>query len=224
MAQRNGSSGTGSGLPWAGAAALAFAAFAAGALLAGPQALRGLLHPWYLTRAAGFVAFVLLWLSVCIGLLQSGGFFRGITSPLANLDLHAYASVASLYATTFHVVILLFDRYVTFTLAELLIPFHSKFEPALVGLGSLAFYIALGVTVTTYLRAKLRPLLWRAVHLTSLAAFGLALAHGALLGTDTGSPMASFLYRFCGLSVLVLAGYRLYPGVGKRHADSAGGR
>ncbi|HLN60376.1 MAG TPA: hypothetical protein VK464_02410 [Symbiobacteriaceae bacterium] len=222
MSQRN--SGGAGGLPWAGAVALAVAAFGAGAVLAGPKLLSGLLNPWYLTRAAGFVAFALLWASVCIGILQSTGFFKGITSPLANIDLHTYTSVTALYATTFHIVILLFDRFVPFTPAEILIPFAGDWKPGLVGLGSVAFYIALGVSVSTYLRSKLTAKLWRTIHLTSLGAFALALAHGILVGTDAGAPLAGFFYRFTGLSVAVLIGYRVYLEVGKRYADSARGR
>jgi methionine sulfoxide reductase heme-binding subunit len=224
MAQRNPTPGKGNGFPWAGAGALALAGLAAGAVLAGPELLGAWLQPWYLTRAAGFVAFVLLWASVCIGLLQSTGFFKGVTSPLANIDLHTYLSLAALYATTFHAVILLFDRYVPFRLAEILIPFAGDYKPALVGIGGVAFYVALAVTVSTYLRARLKPNVWRTIHLSSLGAFALALGHAAALGTDTRAPAAGFLYRFCGLSVLVLVLYRVYLEVGKAHADSARGR
>lgn len=223
MTQRNPSKGA-AGLPWAGAIALGAAAFGAGAVLAGPSTFSGLLNPWYLTRAAGFVAFVLLWASVCIGILQSTGFFKGVTSPLANIDLHTYTSVTALYATTFHMVILLFDRYVPFTLGEILVPFAGDYKPGLIGLGGLAFYIALGVTVSTYLRARLSAKLWRTIHLTSLGAFAFALAHGILVGTDAAAPLAGFLYRFTGLSVVALVGYRVYLEVGKRDADSARGR
>jgi methionine sulfoxide reductase heme-binding subunit len=220
MAQRN----PPPSLPWAGAATLAVAAFGAGILLTGPGVLANLIHPWYLTRAAGLVAYVLLWLSVSLGLLQSTQFLKGATSPLANIDVHTFVSVGALYATTFHFVILLWDRYVPFTLTELLVPFASDYKPVLTGLGIITFYIMLGVTISTYLRSKLNAKVWRAVHQVSLVAFLLALTHGVLMGTDSGHPLVSYLYRFSGLSVGALVAYRISQGVIKRHADSARGR
>ncbi|HYG60670.1 MAG TPA: ferric reductase-like transmembrane domain-containing protein [Symbiobacteriaceae bacterium] len=222
MSQRSPGGNTPS-LPWVGIAALGAATFGAGAVIAGQASLQGLLHPWYLTRAAGIIAFLLLWASVCAGLLQSTQFLKGASSPLANIDIHTFLSLGALYATTFHVVILLFDRYVKFSLADLLIPFASEYKPVLVGLGGLAFYIALGVSVSTYLRSKLNAKVWRAIHLTSLVAFALALVHGAVLGTDRHAAAVAFLYRFAAISVVALTGYRVYLGVKKR-ANSAGGR
>jgi predicted ferric reductase len=211
-------------LPWAGAAALAAATFGAGILLAGPGVLQHVIHPWYLTRAAGLIAYILLWLSVSIGLLQSSQFLKGAASPLANIDVHTFVSVSALYATTFHVVILLWDRYVPFTVTDLLVPFASDYKPALVGVGIITLYIMLGVTVSTYFRSKLTPKLWRGIHLTSLAAFAMALVHGALMGTDAGHPLVSYLYRFSGLAVGALVAFRIILGVKKRHASPAGGR
>lgn len=222
MTQRNSNAG-GVTLPWVGVGAVGAAAFAAGLVIAGGVRLESLLHPWYLTRAAGLLAFVLLWASLCAGLLQSTQFLKGAASPLANIDLHTYLSLAALYATTFHMVILLFDRYVHFGLIDILLPFASEYKPVLVGLGGLAFYIAMGVTVSTYLRARLSPRLWRAIHLSSLLAFGAALAHGWAVGTDSDLASVAFMYRFAAMSVVALSGYRLYAGVKKRYASSAGG-
>ena len=221
MTQRNPNANQ-PGLPWVGIGALGAALFTAGLVIAGGVDLPSLLHAWYLTRAAGLLAFVLLWASLVAGLLQSTQFLKGTASPLANIDLHTYLSLAALYTTTFHVVILLFDRYVTFGLIDIMVPFASDYKPALVGLGGLAFYIALGVTISTYLRAKLSPKLWRTIHLTSLVAFAAALAHGWLLGTDSNVGSVAFLYRFAALSVAALGGYRLYLGVKKRYASAAG--
>lgn len=211
-------------LPWVGAAALAAATFGAGAVLARPGLLGGLLQPWYLTRAAGIVAFVLLWLSVCIGILQSTQFLKGAASPLANIDIHTFVSLGAVYATTFHIVILMWDRYVPFTPAEILVPFAGDYKPVLVGLGSVGLYVMLGVIISTYLRGRLSARLWRSIHISSVGAFALALAHAVLLGTDRAHPLVSYLYRFAAISVAVLLAYRVSLGVMKRHANPAGGR
>lgn len=208
--------------PWAGIAALAAASVVAG-LLVGPVSWANLLQTWYLTRAAGLVAYVLLWASVSLGLLQSIGLLKGVTSPLANVDMHSFFSLGAIYATVYHAVILLWDRHMPFTWTDLLVPFAVGHDPILVGLGSLSFYIALGAVVTTYLRGKLTPRLWRSIHLFSLVSFFLALAHGARLGTDTELAAVGYLYRFTGISVAFLLLCRVYKGVWGNANPTRGG-
>jgi len=214
MAQRNPSAVE---IPLGGLVALGVAALAVGA------GVPGILHTgnptWSMTRAGGLVAFGLLWLSTVLGLLQSTGYFRSGSV----VDLHTFVSIWALYATIFHVVVLLFDRHSPFSLTEIIVPFAAASHPVLNGIGALAFYIALGVTVTTYFRVQIGAKTWRMIHLTSLAAFLFALIHSLMLGTDSQVPLIAYMYRFAAVSVAALLGYRIYLGVKKR-ADTAGGR
>lgn len=196
-------------VPWAGIAALA-AAVVGGGLLLGHPSREALLNTWYLSRSSGLVAYLFLWLSVCIGLLQSTGLIRGIAAGRATIDVHEFASLFGLSLATFHGVILLWDQYVHFTWSSLLIPFRSSFHPFLVGLGSLSFYLALAAAISSYMQGRLSPKAWRILHLGSLVAFAFALTHGVLLGTDSSNPVVSYLYRFTGISAGLLAGYRIY--------------
>jgi len=203
--------------PWAGILALVTALVVAGYLLVGNLADPGQwLQPWYVTRASGLIAYLLLWGALSVGLLQSLGMLKGVTAPLANLDVHEHLSLWSLYATVFHAVILLWDTYVPFSLAEITIPLASDYQPALVAMGIIPFYLGLAVTVSTYLRSRLSPSSWRAIHLLSLIAFLLALVHGVLLGTDSQLPAVAYLYRFTGFSVAGLVIYRAAREIQKR--------
>ncbi|MDF2630447.1 MAG: hypothetical protein K0R39_4278 [Symbiobacteriaceae bacterium] len=215
MAQRNPSATV--AIPWAGLGALG--ATVAAVSLAAPGLLQVENPTWAMTRAAGLVAFALLWLSVMLGLLQSTGYFR----MAGVVDLHTFVSVWALYATVSHMVVLLFDHHSPYRLVEILIPFASRVSPMLNGIGGIAFYIAVGVSVTTYFRARIGAKAWRAIHLTSLAAFLFALLHSLLLGTDSDLPAIAFGYRFAAISVGALLVYRIYLGVKKR-ANTAGGR
>lgn len=206
--------------PWAGVTALGAAAVVTGVLLGGIAAPAQMLNTWYLTRAAGLVSFWLLWLSVILGLLQATGSLKGVTSPLANIDLHNFVSLAALYTGLFHGLILLFDHYMPFTLAQILIPFASAEKPLLVGLGGVGFYIALLAIVTTIFRERLKPKVWRGIHQASLAGFVFVLLHGWLMGTDRAQPLVAYGYRFAAISVAVLLGYRVFKGVAN-HAHSA---
>lgn len=177
-----------------------------------------LTRTWFLTRAAGIVAFVLLWLSVLGGLLQSTGLLTRVIRPGTATDLHNTISVWALYATTFHMVILLWDHDTPFTVAQLLIPYAAgSYKPLLMALGMIGAYLALLATISSYFRAKLGPTLWRRLHLLSLIGFLAALVHGLAAGTDTHDLFG--LYAVSGLSVLGFTAYRAYLGV-RRNATS----
>jgi predicted ferric reductase len=221
MAQRNPTAEQ--RFPWAGWIAVGAASLFAGASLGAPSLVAGILNTWYLTRAAGLVAFGLLYLSTVIGLLQSTGLFKGAAAPAAALDIHNFVSLGALYATIFHMVVLLFNEYTHWSLTDILIPFASAYKPLLSGLGGIGFYIALLVIVTSYLRNKLNAKTWRTIHLFSLGGFVLVLLHGVLMGSDTQVPWVAYMYRFSALSIAVLTCYRIYLGVTK-HANPARGR
>lgn len=200
----------------AGVATLLLAGGAAVALLWQVD-LASLLSTWHLTRSAGLVAYVLLFASTALGLLQSLGVLKGVAGAPATLDVHEHLSLWALYATLFHALILIWDRYVGFSLAEVLVPFVSDYSSTPLGLGILALYLMLIATVTTYVRARMSPQRWRAIHLMSLAGFLFALVHGVVMGTDTGHPAVAYLYGFTGVAIGLLSALRLVKAVRSRH-------
>lgn len=205
------SSRTEEAFPWLGIAALTAAGVGVVLLLAGPFSVFDVLQTWSLSRASGFVAYLLLWASACLGLVQALGLVRPV-SAAERIDLHAFLSLGALYMTVFHAVILLWDGHLSFRWADILIPFHSARQPVLVGFGIVAFYFALAAALTTYLRGRLSPLLWRAIHQVTLVAFCLAFLHGTLLGTDAGLPLARLMYAETGTVFALLTAARLIKG------------
>lgn len=176
---------------------LPLAALAIPAVRAGlPSAAAAILHPstWYITRAAGIMAYLFLWLAAVTGLLLSTRAPGPALPPPVLGAAHQWASAWSLYAAVVHAVILLYDHWVAFRWADLLLPFASAYRTVPVALGVYALYGMAGVQVTSYLRARLGPGAWRRVHALSVPAFGLALAHGVATGTDTPAPWMQALY------------------------------
>lgn len=164
---------------------------------------------WYLARGSGLVAFGLLWLTVVLGL--------GITNKLARLwpggpaalDCHQFVSVLALAFAAFHGLILLGDRYMSFTLADLVLPFSTEgYRPLWVGLGQLGFYLALPVTFSFYIRRRLGYRTWRTLHYVGFVVYWLITLHGIKAGTETSSPFGFGLYIVTGLSVYFLMVYR----------------
>lgn len=165
---------------------------------------------WYLARSSAVVAYALTWLAMVLGLLITSKAARLWPGGPVAFDLHQHASLIGLAFGLFHALILLGDRYIAATPAQILVPFaYAGYAPFPVGLGQVALYLLAVVALSFYLKPWLGRRAWRIIHLFSFALFGLALAHGIFSGTDTGAAWATALYWATGGSVLFLSLYRL---------------
>jgi predicted ferric reductase len=164
---------------------------------------------WYLSRATGMVSFVLLWFSMASGLLISNKMARVWPGAFTAYDLHQYTSLLGLGFALFHALILMADRYITYSLFQVLVPFSSsEYRPLWVGLGQVALYVSLLVTVTFYLRKQIGRA-WRVIHFLSYGVFGLALLHSLFSGTDSTNMWISSMYWLATFSLMALTIYRV---------------
>lgn len=165
---------------------------------------------WYLSRASAFAAFVLLWLSMALGILITNKLARVWPGGPTAFDLHQFTSLLGLNLVLFHALILLGDRYIDYRLDQVLLPFRSvNYQPAWVGLGQLGFYMLIPVALSFYVRRNLGRRLWSMIHYLSFACFIMALTHGLLSGTDSSSVPVLALYVAAGVSILFLSVHRL---------------
>lgn len=201
---------------------LVLLASAAGALAAAvvlpswlPHLSESLLGPepkayWYLARASAFVAYGLLWLSMILGLTMTNKLARVWPGGPVAFDLHQHASLLGLAFALFHALVLLGDRYIGYTLPQLLMPFASTaYKPLEVGLGQIAVYLLALVGLSFYVRGLIGRKLWRSIHFLSFALFFLALLHGIGSGTDSAAPFATIFYWATGGTVLFATVYRV---------------
>jgi len=72
---------------------------------------------WYVSRSAGVIAYVLLWLSMAWGLLLTTTIGKQIGKVAPIVDLHRHFSWLSLAFTLAHVIVLIGDRYANFFFA-----------------------------------------------------------------------------------------------------------
>ena len=159
---------------------------------------------WYLSRASGFVAYVLLWESVMWGLLLSSGMGRRWMRPPRLLEAHQFLSTAAMGFASFHGLVLMGDRYMSFPFTAIVVPFASRYEPLLVACGQIGFWLSVLLIVSFHVRRRIGGRAWRRLHYASFAAFWLALIHGLLLGSDSATPWASVLYLATGTPVVFL--------------------
>ena len=164
---------------------------------------------WYVTRASGIIAYLLLWLSTVLGLAVTSKYLDGMLDRVFTYDFHEFISLLAVAFTLVHVLVLTFDRYLPYSLAQILVPFLSPYRPFWVGVGVIAFYITLLVTVTFYLRNRIGRRAFRVIHIFSLLGYIGVTLHGYYAGTDTALPTMQILYKVSGLAVLFLTIYWL---------------
>ena len=167
---------------------------------------------WFLTRAAGLTAYVLLFATVVLGLTMTGGLVGRLFRRYHAYDLHRFVSLLALGMVSFHVVIVLPDAYFRFNLAQLLVPFASPYRPLFLALGLGSLYTMGVIVVTFYLPSLVPYRAWRLIHYATFGAFALALAHGVGAGADSGAGWARYLYAGTGLVVFNLTVYRMLLG------------
>jgi len=164
---------------------------------------------WYLSRASGFVAYLLLWGSVMWGLFLSTGTGRAWARPPQLLGAHEYLSSLSVGFACFHSLVLLGDRYVAFSLGAIIVPFAGQHQPLLVACGQVALWLSLLLIGSFQVRRRLGGQLWRRLHYASFAAFWLAFVHGVLVGSETATVWATALYLGTAGTVLFLTMHRV---------------
>ena len=164
---------------------------------------------WYVTRAAGVMAYLLLWLSTAWGLAVSSKILDPLLQRFFTYDMHQFISLLALGFIALHVVVLLADKYLPFSIAQILVPFAASYRPVWVGVGVIGFYLTLLVSVTFYLRQRIGFQMFRVIHYASFVAYLAALAHGLLAGTDSSLWTVQLMYTASALIVVFLFVYRI---------------
>jgi predicted ferric reductase len=164
--------------------------------------------PWYITRAAGLSAYVLMFLIVVLGVGMTTGYIYKFINPVKAWLTHKYLSLALGLLILTHMTALLFDNFVNLGLKDILIPFYSSFSPLFLSLGILGFYILLVVIFTSiWFRLKYKRT-WRNVHYFVYGLFAFSLVHGFFMGTDSRALIMQAVYISTSLIFLLILIYR----------------
>lgn len=142
---------------------------------------------WLGIRASGVTAWGLLTAVVLWGILLRTRLLGRLASPMRLLDMHRWLGVVAVAFLALHMVLLLIDPAVQFTVAQILVPGLAPWRTLAVALGTIAFWTLIPVTFLGRLRPRLGRVgdAWfRRSHLIAYAAWPIATAHYVLAGTD----------------------------------------
>jgi hypothetical protein len=164
---------------------------------------------WFAARAGGIVAYLLLWFATFWGIMVSSKMLKGRVEASLIYGLHEFFPLLAILFAAIHAVVLLGDSYIDFRVSHLFLPFTSPYKPLWTGLGTVALYLTLALVTSFYVRSWIGRKVWRALHYTSFLAFGLALLHGLMAGTDSKVPGMQWMYIATGASILFATYYRV---------------
>lgn len=164
---------------------------------------------WYLSRAAGFNAYLLLFVSVALGIAMGTRLTDRVARRNIVFDLHRFTTLLALAFTVFHVYVLLGDGYFGFDVWQLSLPFRLPYRTLPTAIGVLALYTMVLVTLSFYVRRFIGYRAWRTLHYLTFGLFAAAALHGITAGSDTTQRWAQLIYLGTGGAVLALIAYRL---------------
>ena len=174
---------------------------------------------WFIARAAGLVALAALTLATALGAfgsIRESDDGVGIHRWRFGLQyVHRAAAVTGLLLILVHITTLVLDPFAGVSLSSVVIPFTATYRPLAVGLGSFALFGFVLTALVGAARGRLAGSVkaaraWRAVHVTAYGAWGVAMLHGLLAGTDALFPPITLAYLAALLVVGVAAASRYW--------------
>jgi sulfoxide reductase heme-binding subunit YedZ len=172
---------------------------------------------WFLTRASGIVALVLIIAAIGDGLVFSGREAgRKRLRPAWWLDLHRGLGGYALIFTGLHV-LTAFGSDIGVGIAQIFVPNASATSTTAFTLGVLAMYGMLVSVFTTWPKRLLPRKAWHAVHLVAFPVAIMTGVHAYLLGTDARAPWYTELTLVLVAVVMYPVGLRLTGMYRRRH-------
>jgi len=164
---------------------------------------------WYVNRAAGIVAWLLLASSMLVGLLLSSRALGKKARPNWLTDLHRGLSGLAVAFVAVHVAGAIGDDYIHFGAADVLVPFASGWRPWAMAWGVVSTYLLVAVEASSLLRKHLPKQAWRAIHFASFPLFATATTHAFTAGTDVGSTLGIAVASLASAAIAFLTVVRI---------------
>ena len=149
---------------------------------------------WDTARAAGFTTFLLLTLSVALGLVLSARWKgRGWPRFVTN-ELHRFATLLALVFLGIHVTAVWVDPFTHFGAAAVFVPLTTNYRPVWTALGIVGLYLVLAIWLSTLLRRVIGYPWWRRLHGLAFVLYAFAFLHGIGAGSDSHTTWGAAIY------------------------------
>jgi predicted ferric reductase len=164
---------------------------------------------WFASRATGVVSLVLFSLVAILGILVNRqGRLPGLPR-FAVTGLHRNLSLLTVAFLGTHIVTAIVDGYAHIPWLSTIVPFSSGYERFWIGLGTVAVDLFAALIVTSLLRDRLKPALWRAIHWLAYLAYPVVLIHSFGASKDLRSGWLLALTLATVFTVVTAIGYRV---------------
>ena len=144
---------------------------------------------WMTSRAAALTAFFVLAAALLTGQALRSALFDGAMRNRDLSNLHRFLTVCWVPFVLTHLLAMTLDAVAHVSPIDLVVPFRVSYAALPIGLGTIGFDLLLVVTVTSYLRRRLDPTIWRWLHRLSYLMFGVFALHALLAGSDFARPL-----------------------------------
>jgi sulfoxide reductase heme-binding subunit YedZ len=169
---------------------------------------------WSASGATGVICLVLLSSVTILGVLVNRrGRLPGLPR-FAVTGLHRNLSMLTVTFLGLHIGTAIADAHVYIPWFATFLPFTSGYERVWVGLGTVAVDLVAAVIVTSLLRDRLAPFVWKAVHWLAYAAYPVTVAHSFGGHDDLQSGWLLALAVVTILAVVAAIGYRVSGAIG----------
>ncbi len=165
--------------------------------------------PWYFARASGIIGYLLLFLLTLSGVGITTGYLFNLFGPIIGWRIHRTIGITLIVSIVIHLLALYLDKFINFSFADLLIPFHSGYKTIYLSLGIIGLYLFIVITLTSLILIVSKYKFWRLLHYLTFPTFVALFIHGVFIGTDSSTLVMQIVYWSTGISVALAFIYRL---------------
>jgi methionine sulfoxide reductase heme-binding subunit len=164
---------------------------------------------WFASRATGVISLILFSVVAILGILVNRqGRLPGLPR-FAVTGLHRNLSLLTVAFLGTHIITAIVDGYAQIPWLSTVVPFSSGYERFWIGLGTVALDLFIAVIVTSLLRDRMKPAIWRAIHWLAYVSYPVIVAHSLGASKDLRSGWLLALTLGTVFTVVTAIGYRV---------------
>jgi sulfoxide reductase heme-binding subunit YedZ len=166
------------------------------------------LQLWFVSRALGAMALLLLSLVIVLGVLHNTSVVKNAELGLPRfvlVALHRNLSLISVVFIALHVVTVIVTDYVHLRVVDVFVPGIAPFNPVAAAFGTVATDLVIAIVVTSMLRSRLSRRLWFWVHWTSYLCWPVSVVHAVLNASFRGTTWWTLAVPLLSMVAIVVA-------------------